>query len=392
MNGTGHKRTGSGRRQSHALPLRPDAQHLIDAGAHTPEQLIESVDQGLYCKAMGGGSVGPTGQFNFSVEEGYLIENGKLAKPVKGATLIGDAKEVMPRISMCANDLELAADRRFGQWKCSSPWANPTSRWIRSRWGPRMNSNYSLNATDSGSLQTLASREGIRRWDLGAACSDDAPFRWIAVKPSNSRLRSGARSRSGFNNDGLVGITSTTDLSIRLECPVGPTRPAVLQLEEIPQFSPLATAPLPELDRPFNPDGESFPCWTPFEMPKPIFSAAIPRFKPFRTTDWLNPCPKPHLNSDEHCVRWSAPKPASSLRTSGRNRPQAPQWRGRSSGSWQQRPDVRPHRRQLNAPSAIWTIDRLKRGATGFASRRRPSSPCSVPSAACSMRVRCSMG
>jgi TldD protein len=58
---------------------------------------------------MGGGSVGPTGQFNFAVDEGYLIENGKLTKPVKGATLIGEAREVMPRISMCANDLELAA-------------------------------------------------------------------------------------------------------------------------------------------------------------------------------------------------------------------------------------------------------------------------------------------
>ena len=58
---------------------------------------------------MGGGSVGPTGQFNFCVEEGYLIKDGQLGRPVKGATLIGDAKEVMPRISMCANDLDLAA-------------------------------------------------------------------------------------------------------------------------------------------------------------------------------------------------------------------------------------------------------------------------------------------
>jgi TldD protein len=57
---------------------------------------------------MGGGSVGATGQFNFAVEEGYLIKNGKLTSPVKGATLIGEAKEVMPKISMCGNDLELA--------------------------------------------------------------------------------------------------------------------------------------------------------------------------------------------------------------------------------------------------------------------------------------------
>jgi TldD protein len=81
----------------------------IAPGPHKPEDLIASIDRGLYCKTMGGGSVGPTGQFNFAVEEGYQIENGRLAKPVKGATLIGEAKEVMPRISMCADDLDLAA-------------------------------------------------------------------------------------------------------------------------------------------------------------------------------------------------------------------------------------------------------------------------------------------
>ena len=107
---TGHARTGSGRRQSHTFAAASRMRNTyIDAGPHSPEQLIASVDKGLYCKSMGGGSVGPTGQFNFAVEEAYLIENGQLTKPVKGATLIGEAKEVMPRISMCANDLELAA-------------------------------------------------------------------------------------------------------------------------------------------------------------------------------------------------------------------------------------------------------------------------------------------
>ena len=107
---TGHERTGSGRRQSHAFAAASRMRNtFIAAGPHTPDALIASVDKGLYCKSMGGGSVGPTGQFNFAVEEGYLIENGQLTKPVKGATLIGEAKEVMPRISMCANDLELAA-------------------------------------------------------------------------------------------------------------------------------------------------------------------------------------------------------------------------------------------------------------------------------------------
>jgi TldD protein len=107
---TGHPRTGSGRRQSHSFAAASRMRNtFIAAGPHSPEALIASIDRGLYCKSMGGGSVGPTGQFNFAVEEGFLIENGKLTKPVKGATLIGEAKEVMPRISMCANDLELAA-------------------------------------------------------------------------------------------------------------------------------------------------------------------------------------------------------------------------------------------------------------------------------------------
>ena len=107
---TGHARTGSGRRQGHSFAAASRMRNtFIAAGPHTPEQLIASVEKGLYCKSMGGGSVGPTGQFNFAVEEGYLIENGQLTKPVKGATLIGEAKDVMPRISMCANDLELAA-------------------------------------------------------------------------------------------------------------------------------------------------------------------------------------------------------------------------------------------------------------------------------------------
>ena len=107
---TGHARTGSGRRQNHAFAAASRMRNTyIAPGPHSPEELIASVERGLYCKTMGGGSVGPTGQFNFAVEEGFLIENGLLTKPVKGATLIGEAREVMPRISMCANDLDLAA-------------------------------------------------------------------------------------------------------------------------------------------------------------------------------------------------------------------------------------------------------------------------------------------
>ena len=106
---TGHKRTGSGRRQNYSFaPASRMRNTYIAGGPYTKEDLIGSISDGLYCKSMGGGSVGATGQFNFAVEEGYLIKNGKLTKPVKGATLIGEATEVMPKISMCGNDLELA--------------------------------------------------------------------------------------------------------------------------------------------------------------------------------------------------------------------------------------------------------------------------------------------
>lgn len=107
---TGHPRTGSGRRQgyTHAAASRMRNTYIAP-GNHSVDDLFASIDKGIYCKKMGGGSVGPTGDFNFGVEEAYLIENGKLTKPLKGAILIGEAKEIMNRISMCSNDLGLAA-------------------------------------------------------------------------------------------------------------------------------------------------------------------------------------------------------------------------------------------------------------------------------------------
>ena len=106
---TGHRRTGSGRRQNYSFAAASRMRNTyIAKGEYSKDDLISSISDGLYCKSMGGGSVGATGQFNFAVDEGYLIKDGKLTKPVKGATLIGEAKEVMTKISMCGNDLELA--------------------------------------------------------------------------------------------------------------------------------------------------------------------------------------------------------------------------------------------------------------------------------------------
>jgi len=107
---TGHPRTGSGRRQGYTYAAASRMRNTyIAPGNHSIEDLFSSIEKGIYCKNMGGGSVGPTGQFNFGVSEAYLIENGKVTKPLKGATLIGEATEIMNKISMCSNDLGLAA-------------------------------------------------------------------------------------------------------------------------------------------------------------------------------------------------------------------------------------------------------------------------------------------
>ena len=83
---------------------------FICPGNYSREELIASIDYGLYAENLGGGSVIPgTGEFNFAVNTGYLIENGKLSKAIKGATLIGTGPDILKKISMVGKDLELAA-------------------------------------------------------------------------------------------------------------------------------------------------------------------------------------------------------------------------------------------------------------------------------------------
>jgi TldD protein len=78
------------------------------AGKHSPEDIIASVERGIYAPNFGGGQVDITsGKFVFSTSEAYLIENGKVTTPIKGATLIGNGPEVMKQISMIGNDLSL---------------------------------------------------------------------------------------------------------------------------------------------------------------------------------------------------------------------------------------------------------------------------------------------
>jgi TldD protein len=108
---TGFKRTGSGRRQSYRYaPASRMRNTFIEAGDSSLEEMVASIDKGIYCKKMGGGSVQPgTGEFNFAAQESYLIENGKITKPLKSATLIGTGPEVLQKISMVGNNFELAA-------------------------------------------------------------------------------------------------------------------------------------------------------------------------------------------------------------------------------------------------------------------------------------------
>jgi len=103
--------TGSARRESYKFaPVSRMRNTYIDRGPHRAEDMIQSIERGLYAKKMGGGSVDPaTGEFNFAVEEGYVIRGGKIAEPVRGATLIGKGHEVLPLISMIGSDLELSA-------------------------------------------------------------------------------------------------------------------------------------------------------------------------------------------------------------------------------------------------------------------------------------------
>lgn len=98
--------TGSSRRQDYRFaPTSRMTNTCIAPGKSTPEEIISATEYGLYARQMGGGSVDPaTGSFNFAVLEGYMIRNGKIAEPVRGATLIGKGPEVLWDIDMVGNN------------------------------------------------------------------------------------------------------------------------------------------------------------------------------------------------------------------------------------------------------------------------------------------------
>ena len=103
----GEKGNGATRRQSYRYePTSRMSNTFILAGKSTPEEIIANTKFGLYAKSLGGGSVNPaTGEFNFAVQEGYMIKDGKIDYAVKGATLIGSGKDTLLKIDMVGNDL-----------------------------------------------------------------------------------------------------------------------------------------------------------------------------------------------------------------------------------------------------------------------------------------------
>lgn len=108
--------TGSSRRQSYKFaPTSRMTNTFICAGESTKDEIIANTEYALFAKHMGGGSVNPaTGEFNFAVAEGYIVRNGSIEKPVRGATLIGQGAEILQRIDMVANNLAT------GQGMCGS--------------------------------------------------------------------------------------------------------------------------------------------------------------------------------------------------------------------------------------------------------------------------------
>ncbi len=108
--------TGNARRQSYSYtPTSRMTNTYIAPGTDKNEDIIASIEYGLYAKAMGGGSVNPvTGEFNFAVNEGYIIRNGKICEPVRGASLVGKGSEIIQNIDMVGTDMEM------GQGMCGS--------------------------------------------------------------------------------------------------------------------------------------------------------------------------------------------------------------------------------------------------------------------------------
>jgi TldD protein len=108
--------SGNGRRESFAqAPMPRMTNTILMAGPHDPEEILRSVKRGIYAKKFGGGQVDiANGDFVFSLTESYLVEDGKIMAPLKGVNLIGNGPDVLRRVSMLGDDVELSD----GIWTC----------------------------------------------------------------------------------------------------------------------------------------------------------------------------------------------------------------------------------------------------------------------------------
>ncbi|MBR5293901.1 MAG: TldD/PmbA family protein, partial [Oscillospiraceae bacterium] len=106
----GMEHTASGRRQNYSFETTSRMTNTFIAnGPDTNEEIIASIEDGIFCASMGGGSVNPfTGDFNFAAREAYLVKNGKICEAVRGASLIGNGGDVIQKIDMVGQDLDTA--------------------------------------------------------------------------------------------------------------------------------------------------------------------------------------------------------------------------------------------------------------------------------------------
>ena len=132
----GMEPTGNARRQSYRFaPTSRMTNTFICAGESTVDEIISNTEYGLFAKHMGGGSVNPaTGEFNFAVSEGYLIRNGKIEKPVRGATLIGRSSEILKKIDMVASNLATGQGMWILSGSIPADVGQPQFVFLKSQW------------------------------------------------------------------------------------------------------------------------------------------------------------------------------------------------------------------------------------------------------------------
>ena len=177
---------------------------------------------------------------------------------MEGATLIGDAKEVMREFLMCAMTSTSHRLLRLGEREHFRGRPAPHQGGLHHGGRSLIMTTNPLDARNlRDRVQALATDAGVRQWDLGAACSDDCSVQVDRgeAKQMKAAQRSSVTVRV-WNSDGLVGITSTTDLTdagLARALEGAQQASAFGNPDDVPQFSPLATAPLPHLDRPLKP-------------------------------------------------------------------------------------------------------------------------------------------